>query len=370
MKKKLLIYMYNLAGGGAERTIVNIINNINKSEFEVVLVIGSNNKNDYLYLVNNDIKLIFLHSEKRRQIIFKLNKIIKKEKPDLLFSTLNTNNIVLLLAKLFSFKKIPTIVREANNRTQSGSVTIKNKIITSLLYNLCSHIIISLSKGVQDDLIKNFKIKENRIEVIYNPVDITNINLLKDEVVSDLDFIKDEKLIVAVGKLGEQKDYPTLLKAFEIVQREYHTNLLIIGKGADEYKLKGLCKELRIEKKVHFMGFKDNPYKYMKKADVFVLTSKWEGFGHVIVEAMTVGTPVVATNCNSGPGEIIDKNKYGVLVPVEDHKTIAEKIIELLNDEKRREHFTKAGLRRSNIFDVKNIVKQYEDVFLSLIKKQ
>jgi glycosyltransferase involved in cell wall biosynthesis len=361
--------MYNLAGGGAERTIVNIINNIDKNKFEVTLVIGSNRINDYLYLVNNDIKVIFLHSEKRRQIIFKLNKVIRNEKPDLLFSTLNTNNIVLLLAKLISLKKIPTVIREANNRTQSGSVTFKNKIVTSILYNFCSNRIISLSKGVKDDLTKNFKIKENKIEVIYNPVDIASVKLLKDETISDLDLPMGGKLIISVGKLGEQKDFPTLLKAFEIVQREIDTNLLILGKGADEHKLKDLCKDLGIEKKVHFMGFKDNPYKYMKKADVFVLTSKWEGFGHVIVEAMTVGTPVVATNCNSGPGEIIDNNKYGILAPVLDYKTIAQKIIELLEDEKRRKSYIKAGSGRSSVFDVTNIVKQYESVFLSLIKK-
>ena len=369
LRKKVLFYMFNLAGGGAERTIVNIVNNMDNSKFEVVLVIGSKSNNDYLNLVNKNIKIIYLQSYRHRQSLLKLSKTIRKEKPDLLFSTLNKNNIILIISKLLAFKRIPTIVREANNRTQAGRVSRINKLFTFILYNYFSDKVISLSKGVKDDLVKNFNIKKNKIEVIYNPVDLKNINKLKKEKVCALDLATDEKLIIAVGKLGEQKDYSTLFRAFQVVSNNMKVKLIILGKGPEENKLKALCQDLVIEKKVLFMGFKDNPYKYIRKADVFVLTSKWEGFGHVIVEAMAVGTPVIATDCNSGPAEIIEDDKYGILVPVKNHETIAEKIIELLKDEKRRKNYIELGYKRSKDFNAVNIVKQYESIFSSLNKE-
>src|SRR5699024_5722459 len=116
-----------------------------------------------------------LDCAKLRFCTFKLTKCIKKEKPDLIFSTINANNIVLLLARLLSFKKTPVIVREANNRTQSGTVSWINQRLTRFLYNVIANKVIALSHGVKDDLVENFKVKENKVEVIYNPVEINEI---------------------------------------------------------------------------------------------------------------------------------------------------------------------------------------------------
>src|SRR5690606_36565070 len=102
------------------------------------------------------------------------------------------------------------------------------------------------------------------------------------------------------------------------------------------------------------------------ESDVFVLSSKWEGFGHVIVEAMVTGTPVVSTNCNSGPAEILDDNKYGVLVPVEDHIKLAEEIMNFLKTEDLRLKYIELGYKRAEDFNAKRIVKQYESIFLNL----
>lgn len=367
MKKKILIYMQNLVGGGAERTVVNIINNIDKSKFDIVLVIKSEEQNDYLYLLDKTIKIIYLYSTTRMHTIAKLSKVIRNEKPTLLFSTINMNNIILMLSKLLSFKRIPIVLREANNRSQSGTVTMKNKIVTSILYNM-SDIIISLSKGVAEDLKTNFKIRDRKIHIIYNPVDLQKINDLKEEKITDVDFNNDEKIIISVGKLGEQKDYPTLLNAFKIVAESIKAKLLILGKGAEENHLRELTKKMGISEKVLFLGFKDNPYKYMKRADVFVLSSKWEGFGHVIVEAMAVGTPIIATDCNSGPAEIIGNNEYGLLVPVGDFEAIANKIFYVLENKEQYVKYIELGLARTKDFYAPNIVNQYEKVFEKLSK--
>lgn len=362
-KTKILFYMYYLNGGGAERTIINIINNLDREKFEVLLVLGSSGEHHYLETISTDVKITYLKCSRIRNSILGLRKVIISENPDILFSTLNLNNISLLISKMMTFKKIPTIIREANNRTESGEVTSLNKIITRLLYNTQAAKVIALSEGVKTDLVNNFKIKENKIKVIYNPVDVDKIKKLSIEEITD--FNKPETdTIISVGRLEKQKDYFTLINAFNKLLETRDANLFILGKGSLEQKLKKYCIEKNIQDKVKFLGFKQNPYKYIAKADLFVLSSKWEGFGHVIVEAMTCGTPVIATNCKSGPAEIIGNNEYGLLVPVEDSQTMSEKMKLVLESKVTSENYRNKGLERSQYFRANRIVVEYETVFM------
>ncbi|MGM8216829.1 glycosyltransferase [Bacillaceae bacterium W0354] len=370
MKKKILFFLYRLAGGGAERTILNIIKNLDEEEFEIILVLSSSKNNDYIELLPSNVKVRYLNEDRLRYSFLRLSKCIKEENPDLLFSTVNENNIILLIAKILSFKNIPAIVRESSNRTQAGKATRLNKKVTRFLYNQFADRIISLSQGVCDDLINNFGINKSKVNIIYNPIDIENINKLGSEEVYDLDINTGEKLIIAVGRLVEAKDFFTLIKAFHLVSSEVNAKLLILGKGPKETELIALCKKLKVENKVVFGGFKQNPYKYIKKADLFVLSSKWEGFGHVIVEAMASGTPVIATDCNSGPREIIGNDQYGVLVPVSDYEEIAMKLVFLLKDEDSREYYRKKGIERAYRFEASKITKEYSRVMCEVIENR
>lgn len=358
--------MYNLAGGGAERTVVNLINNLDKKKYEILLVIGSNNHNDYIELIDNTVEIINLNASRQREALFRLAKIIRKNTPDLMFTTINKNNIVLSLAKMISLKRIPIVIREANNRTQSGKVTYTNKCFTRIIYNYIPTVIIALSKGVREDLIRNFHVNKRKIEVIYNPIELKNIVKIKGEELVDIKINSNEKLIIAVGKLEEQKDYPTLLKAFNLIVKEIKVKLVILGKGPYEKQLKELTKDLGLENSIKFVGFQNNPYKYMNIADLFILTSKWEGFGHVIVEAMATGVPVISTDCNSGPAEIIEK-KYGILVEVGDYKKIATEAIEILSNDRKHEKLKELGYRRAQDFEASKIIKEYDIIFSQIL---
>ncbi|MFD1607118.1 glycosyltransferase [Oceanobacillus luteolus] len=363
MKRKVLFFLYSLSGGGAERTVVNIINNLDKDKYSVVLVLASDNNSDYLDLLDNNIEVKVLKIKRLRFSLFKLRNCIIKENPDILFSTINGNNIIMLLAKFLSFKKIPTIIREASNRTQSGSVTHVNRILTKVLYNRLSTKIIALSEGVKYDLVNNFHINENKIVQIYNPVEVDKIIELSGEEITDLHKNDGEKLIVTVGRMAEAKDHRTLIRAFSILSKKIKAKLIIVGRGEHEKELKVLSNELGLGNSVQFIGFKKNPYKYMKAADVFVLSSRWEGFGHVIVEAMSTGTPVISTDCNSGPREIIQENKYGVLVPVGGVEELSESLVELLSDSNLLNYYSTQGRKRAKDFLASHITKQYEKVF-------
>src|SRR5690625_538577 len=367
-KKKVMFFLHSLGRGGAERTMINIMNNLNHIKLEVVLFLCTNKNNRYEKILNEKIKVNVLGIDRLRFAFFKLRKVIIKEEPDLLFSTMNPNNIALLISKIFSLVKIPVIIREANNRSASGKVTWLNKKVTRLLYNNFANKVVALSNGVKEDLINEFKIKPEKIEVIYNPVEVEKIKEMATQSIKDVSILNSEKTIISVARLVEQKNYPLLLKAFKKVREKIKCKLLILGTGYLEDELKELSRELGIDKYIVFLGFKDNPYKYMQKSDLFVLSSNWEGFGHVIVEAMASGTPVIATDCKSGPREIIGNSEFGILTPVNNVNALAKEISFLLKNEQEAQVYKEKGLERAKKFTSNKIVKEYESLFLNLLK--
>lgn len=367
-KIKVIVFLKSLCGGGAERTIINIINNIDKNRFSVILVLGSNLNNTYIDLVSNDIRIIYLNKSRSLKCIFPIRKILIKEKPDLAFSTLTYSNIILLTANLLTCLKTPVIVREASHLSSQKEIIGFKKMVTSLFYNFLAVKIVSLSCGVKTDLVKNYKINADKIEVIYNPVDIDRINILKNEKIEAISKDSDEKVIISIGRLEPEKDFFTLIKAFKIIQSSMSSRLIILGQGSLSDDLKAYCKENQIEDKVSFEGFQLNPYKYLRNSDIFILTSKYEGFGHVIVEAMATGVPVIVTNCPSGPIEIIKDNQYGRLVNIGDYQQIATEAINLFKNNQLIDEYKRKGLERAENFNAKTIVRQYEQLFFKTIK--
>ena len=364
---KILIYMQNLAGDGAERTIVNLINNMDYSNFEVVLILDSKQKNEYIHMIKKNIIIDYLNVDSNIKKVLSIRKKLQKFKPDLIFTTMLNNNLLLLLANLLTLKKYRAVVRVANNRSINNQVKLGKKILVYLAYNYIAEKVIALSKGVKEDLIQNFKIESTKIDVIYNPIDILNIHSKMNEPVEGIDF-KNSKTIIAVGRLVEQKDYSTLLNAFKLVADiKKNVKLIILGKGPLFQKLIDETKNLNLNDKVEFLGFIENPYKYISKSDLFVLSSIHEGFGHVIAEALTCGTPVISTDCKSGPSEIILDNEFGVLVPVRDINSLAVAIVRLLEDEEKRAKLAVKGKERALDFDAKKITNAYERLFVNVI---
>ncbi len=364
---KILIFMQALKGGGAERTIINIINNISRDIFEVVLVIGNSEVNDYSSYMEKDVRVITLDSKRLRYSFFKLRKVIVDENPDLLFTTMNQYNIFISLVNTTIFNRPKLVLRESNNRSQSKKISILNRLLTRISYNILSDGIVALSLGVKEDLINNFGIKDKNIRVIYNPIDLKSIKELKFENVNDFEKKEDNKNLIAVGRLVKQKDYPTLFKAIRILKKKYSVNLLVLGTGVLKNELQKMVIDLGIQDEVIFKGFVKNPYKYMFNSDLFILSSRWEGFGHVIVEAMASEVPVIATDCKSGPSEIITDKKNGRLVTVGDFLELSEVIEELLL--KDTEKYIYEGIKRAEFFDAEKITKEYQKYFLETLDR-
>ena len=216
-----------------------------------------------------------------------------------------------------------------------------------------------MSSGISKDLI-SIGIPESLIVVINNPVDINEIKTKSMEQHSHPWFSDEsQKVIIAVGRLIEAKGFDKLIQAFSRIVPEIPVRLLILGEGPLETSLKNLSKELGVSGYIDFMGYIENPYSYLAKSDLFALSSNWEGFVSVLLEAMALGIPVVANDCWTSPGEILKDGKIGVLATSNDPEVFAESILTALNEKQDVELL----ISRAAEFSTPTIAKQYIDLF-------
>jgi len=302
----------------------------------------------------------------------KLIRYFYKEKPDIFISAFPHINIVSIMARDLSGAKAKVVI------TEQITVSILKRTARNLSRRLVARFIlpylirfiypraeaiICVSRGVADDLSKIIH-SSDKIGVIYNPIAISKIDKLAQDSV-DHPWFFDLKIpvILMVGRLNKTKDYLNLLKAFKLVIQKRPARLTILGKGPEEKKIKLFAYKLGLSDNILFLGFQENPYKYMKRASVFVLSSFHEGFGNVIVEAMACGTPVVSTDCMSGPGEIIENGENGILVPVANYKALAEAVLRVLDNPFLARKLSEQGKKRAEYFSIERSVKKYEEIF-------
>jgi glycosyltransferase involved in cell wall biosynthesis len=217
---------------------------------------------------------------------------------------------------------------------------------------------IFLSKGVRDGFFKLLPAYAGKSQVIPNAAWSNEIERLSWEQ-CPLAKPRGRKLLVACGRLSRQKGFDVLLRAASRVARHLAIELWILGEGRGLPDLNALAGELGLAEQVRFLGFRDNPFPFFRQADLFVLASRWEGFGNVIVEALGCGTPVVATDCPFGPAEILGHGRWGRLVPVEDSEALAAAIREVLESEALRDRFASTGPLRAREFEADAVASAY-----------
>lgn len=336
MSKKITLFLSDLSGGGAEKVFVNLAHGLLDLGYNIDFVLARA-VGPYIRQLDEKINLIDLKSTKLLLSLPKLHQYLKQANSSLIISGLEDTNLIALCAKVSVNNNTPLIVTVHNALTHEirHSNSLKRKLVPYLLPFFYSMVdaVVAVSNGVSSDLQK-LGVKDNKIQVIYNP--IVNSKLLSKASSEILHpwFSKKAKVpvILGVGRLTEQKDFRTLLRAFALVLKEKTCRLMILGEGSELTNLVELGEYLglSLNKDFCFPGFTQNPYAYMSQASMLVLSSKWEGFGNVLVEAMAVGTPVVATDCNYGPNEILVDGEYGELVPVENPQEMSLAILRTL----------------------------------------
>ena len=372
-KKNLMIIIHSLKGGGAERVVVNLLKGLSRRDFSITLLLY---EGIFDYLLPENVEVITLGIRSSRNIlkttrgfilkIISIARLIKKNKPDIVFSLLSDTNVITILARSLSGVHTKVIVSERNH----PSLSLKNALyggITKFLMRYCypkAERIIAISQGIKKDLVENFNLPGEKIEVIYNPVDIAEIETLSADEISHPWFNDELPIIISIGRLTKQKGHSWLIKVFSIVRQSLPCRLVIIGTGEEEENLVNMVNALGLKNDVEFLGFQRNPFKYMARSSLFISASRYEGFGNVLVEAMALGLPVISTDCPSGPAEIIEHGKNGILVPTEDEGRLERTILNLLtNDELRRKLSGEAKIR-AQYFALDKRVEQYSDVFL------
>ena len=354
MKKISIIFILpDLETGGAERIATTIANHLPREKFDPKILL-LRKEGGYLELLKEDVEIIDLKIQRIRNSLIPILKEIKIRKPDIVFSGFGEINAYLsLFIKLFPKTKF--IARETN--VVSQHVTRKEIRFFYKFYNNY-HRIICQSDDMQNDLIENFKIKKDKLIKINNPVDFNFIEEKLENATKPESYREGYKNVVAIGNLSSRKGFDNLLKVF--VKLKQHKVLLhILGDGRDREMLHQMKQNLGLEN-VIFHGVQKNPYPFLKFADLFVLSSRYEGFPNVLLEAGACGTYSLANNCKGGINEIIQPKINGEISDIENHKEFAEKILEVLEQTHNKEAIKNSIESR---FSKEIILEKYIEVF-------
>ncbi len=290
---------------------------------------------EYLSQISEQVRLIDLNSHRTAAGILKLVQYLRSERPAVLLSTLVHASVLALAARLLLGRQFRVIARMENTYSQQvaegGFKQRQTLRMLKLLLPLADGIV-AVSHGVANDLQRTIPSISKKITTIYNP--IWPHQLQQSAAPVDHPWFDSEgpPVVLTAGRLTPAKDHPTLLRAFGEIVRYRPVRLVILGEGPERDNLNELAESLGISRQVDFPGFDVNPFAYMSRAKTFVLSSRFEGFPNVLVQAMACGAPVVSTDCPSGPSEILEGGKWGRLVPVGDWRAMAEAIIDTLDN--------------------------------------
>jgi glycosyltransferase involved in cell wall biosynthesis len=371
-KIKVLFFISSLAGGGAERVTVDILSHIDKDKIDpTLLLLYPFNASPYKEYLPEDVRVSVVE-RKSDSFLEKVNHVIhfmeavRREKPQVIVSALTHNNIMAILAGIvFSIRVITCehITLGDMIRTREGRRILGLPVtpLVKILYRFADQIV-AVSEGIRDNLVEEFNAPADKIKVICNPIDFKRITELWTISPEHPFFEERAPVVVAAGRLVSQKGFDILIKAFCMVLSEMDVRLIILGEGSEAESLKKLSEDRGITSKVSFVGFQKNPYNFLSRADLFVLSSRYEGLPMVMLEAMACGIPVVSTNCRSGPREILQNGRCGLLVPVGDVNALSEAIVRLLKDRELRGNLSRLARERAKDFSLSKIVRKYEEM--------
>jgi len=362
--KKVFFIIGKLEGGGAERVVLTLLRHLDRKRFTPFLVLFEK-EGAFLGKVPTDV--IILDCERRRagggiRWFSNLVDFFRVERPDVALSFMWFSNAVTILSRFLA--RIPCKVVVTEHSTLLGSregffTEIVRKMSILTLYRAADRIL-SISAAMKRQFVEIFWFPERKIATINNPVEITEILRQAEEKINDWDFQEDLPIVVGMGRLSPEKGFDNLIRAAGIVKIPFL--LLLLGEGREERVFRELATHLGINNRVAFTGFLANPFPYLRRSSVFVLSSRYEGFPTALVEAMAIGLPCIATRCPTGPEDIITDDVDGLLAPVENPEGIAQRIELLLAEPSIRARLGKAASERVREFDAPEITRRYEDL--------
>lgn len=369
---KLAIYLHDLSGGGVERQSLVIAEELHRRGADVTLVLHSV-RGPLLNQLPAGLPVVDLKAKRTLDDIPRLAEFLRRDKPDILLANFDLNNIAALIAKAISLSPTKVVICQHNvvvdpflrsERRLYRYVGLGYRMLAPFMSKA-----IAVSAGLAEELHRVGRIPRRRIVTINNPV-IGPDFAQRAEAPVDHPWLHDPRhpVFVTAGRMVPQKDHGTLLRALALHRRTMESRLLFLGTGPLEPEMRAMVADLGLGDAVDFLGFRSDVPSWFRHADAFVLSSRSEGFGNVLVEAMGCGTPVISTDCVCGPRDILQDGRYGVLVPPADPAALAQAMNEVGT---LRARFPADLLRqRANAYTYDACAAQYAAVFEALVPER
>ncbi len=328
--RRYALFVGSLGMGGVERAMALLARKLAERGCHIDLV-AVKAEGENLAGIPDTVRIIDLDAPRAIAAIPKLAQYLRQTCPQAMIAAQTYINLVALWTRRWAGCATRVIVCEHSTLSVAAArdSNTRGRILPLLARWLYpqADAIVAVSNGVADDLAQKTGISREKIQVIYNPVAVAEIREKSKQAVKHAWFAPGEPpVIISVGRLAPAKDYQNLIRAFAILRKTTPARLMIIGEGSERERLEALTRELGLEQDVSLPGMMLNPFPYVARSAVFALSSKWEGLPTSLIEALACETPVVATDCKSGPAEILDGGRYGKLVPTSDPAALAEAI--------------------------------------------
>jgi glycosyltransferase involved in cell wall biosynthesis len=370
-RPRLLVVTPSLGGGGAEHHLVRILPALS-AHFDVHLA-ALKASEVLASRVPPDVTRHEIGSLRWLVAAARLRALVRRLQPDALFAVQEAASIPLLLARSTLGGSTPPMaisIQTALSAVLSRSRPRTRFLLSQSIRRLYPTVdrIVAVSQGVADDLFAIAPRARSRTTVIPNASVPDAVATLASGPCAH-PYYADHAgpVLIACGRLTEPKDYPTLLRALALVRQRHQARLIILGDGPLGPSLRELAGNLGLDDAVSFNGYVDNPYAYVSRATIFVLSSLWEGFPLVVAEALACGVAIVSTDCKHGPSEILEGGRYGVLVPPGNPPALAEAIGDLLDDPARRQALAAAGPERGALYTVARSGQSHVDVLRQIV---
>lgn len=345
----IAIFIPSLRGGGAERAMVGLANGFARYGYKVDLVLADAN-GIFKKEISDAVRVVNLDSKRMAASVFRLARYLRNNRPEVLLSAMTHVNLTAIWARYIARVSTRLVISERSTFSQALKGLGGRRVMTWLMPQLVRYFypsadaVVSVSMGVQEDLLHHVSLPSTMTHVVCNPVvDDGFLQRAAEPIAHPWFAVGTSAVVLAAGRLTEAKNFPLLLKAFALVRRKRPCRLMILGEGPLRHALETQVSDLGLGTDVLLPGFVDNPLPYMRQASVFVLSSSWEGLPAVLIQAMACGCRVVSTDCPSGPREILEEGRWGELVPVGDELALAEAIERCIDNDSPPDVRERAG---------------------------
>ena len=360
MVKQVLVFRPTLADGGADRVTVTLLHHLDRARFAPSLALikrGGVLADE----VPRDVPVIELGAPRLAVAVPALARAIRERKPDVVVCTAGGANVVAVAAHRLAGSKARLVLSERSALRRADRSALRTAVELRLkraAYRRAD-LITAVSEGVADDLVDLLALDRARVQVVYNPMIAGDVAARAAEPVTHPWFAGPEPVLLAVGRLVDAKDYPAMLAALAAIRRSTPARLAILGEGPLRGALDARVRALGLGDAVVFLGYDKNPYRYMQRARLVIQSSRAEGLPGALIQSLACGTPVVATDCDHGPREVVREGVDGYLVRVGDPQALAARVLAILGDARLRARLGAAGAEGAQRFSIASSMQRY-----------